>query len=69
VSSDGEQKVIPLSVIVSENNNAGSWDGLKRVLEIGLIIVVIVLILIGLIVGFNKLRGNDDDDEDAKTYY
>lgn len=71
VSSDGEQKVIPLSTIVAGSDSAksDSWDGLKRVLEIGLIIVVIILILIGLIVGFNKLRGNDDDDEDAKTYY
>lgn len=71
VSSDGEQKVIPLSVMVSEgkDSKSSSWSGLTRVLEVGLIIVIVILVLIALIVGFNKLRGNDDDDDDAKTYY
>lgn len=71
VSSDGEQKVIPLSVMISANeeDSSSSFSGLTRVLEIGLIVVIVILVLIALIVGFNKLRGNDDDDEDAKTYY
>ena len=73
VSTDSEQKEIPLTAQVkaSEDNTSSSnnWDGLKRTLEVALIILVIVLILIGLIVGFNKLRGSGSDDDDAKTYY
>jgi hypothetical protein len=69
IEGDAEAKEIPLtaSVVGAQKENAGT--GLNA-LEIGLIIVVIILILIVLIVGFNKLRGSDDDeDEDAKTYY
>jgi len=70
--SDGvEDKSIPLTAIVQDADSSSSWAGLKKVLEVGLIVLVIILILVGLIVGFNKLRGNDEDedDEDAKTYY
>ena len=71
VSDGSEDKNIPLTAIVSEADSSSAWDGLKKALEIGLIVLVIILILVGLIVGFNKLRGNDEDedDEDAKTYY
>ncbi|MCF7799142.1 hypothetical protein K9M74_04525 [Candidatus Woesearchaeota archaeon] len=69
IESDNEVKQVSLTAAVADNG-ARSWDGLKKTLEIGLIILVIILILIGLVVGFNKLRGSDDDeDEDAKTYY
>ncbi|MGM5481605.1 MAG: hypothetical protein ACQESE_04315 [Nanobdellota archaeon] len=69
ITADGEQKNVPLTAVVS-GDEASSWDGVKRALEIGLIVLVIILILIGLIVGFNKLRGSrDDEDDDAKTYY
>ncbi len=70
--SDGvEDKNIPLTAIVQDADSSSAWNGLKKVLEIGIIVLVIILILVGLIVGFNKLRGNeeDEDDEDAKTYY
>lgn len=71
VSDGSEDKEIPLTAVVQDADNASSWSGLKKALEIGLIVLVIILILVGLIVGFNKLRGNDEDldDEDAKTYY
>lgn len=72
VVSDGTSKDIPLTAIVGAqvaDDDATSWNGLKKTLEIGLIVLVIILILIGLIVGFNKLRGSDNDDDDSKTYY
>ena len=69
IESDDMVKQVPLTAVISADD-VKEWDGLKRTLEIGLIILVIILILIGLVVGFNKLRGSDDDDdEDAKTYY
>lgn len=51
----------------------GSWEKVKRGLEIALIILVVLLVIIGLIIGFNKLRGTDDEEEERegseKTYY
>ena len=71
ITANGDQKTIPLSASVVESDDSSSWNGVTRALEIGLIVLVIVLILIGLVVGFNKLRGNDDDNDndEAKTYY
>ncbi|MBI4441726.1 hypothetical protein HY639_06165 [Candidatus Woesearchaeota archaeon] len=52
--------------------NAGG-ETLKKVLEIGLIVLVVLIVLLGLIIGFNKLREEDEDideeDEEKKSYY
>jgi uncharacterized membrane protein len=57
----------------AEKPVSGSGFGsIRRVLEIGLVVLVVLLIILALIIGFSKLRGNDDnDDEDSKseTYY
>ena len=62
-------KQLPLSVDVQEG--ASGATSLKRVLEVGLVVLVILLVIIGLIIGFSKLRGDDEDAEegDEKTYY
>ena len=53
---------------VAEGNNG--WDTIKKALEIGLVVLVILLVVIGLIIGFSRLKGRDDEDEDEdKTYY
>lgn len=48
-------------------------SGLKQGLEVGLVSLVIVLILLGLIVAFNKLKGNEEDEDleeqIGETYY
>lgn len=41
---------------------------LRRVLEVGIIVLVIVLVILGLIVGFNKLKGNEGEGE-SQSYY
>ncbi|MBI5397922.1 hypothetical protein HZB03_00530, partial [Candidatus Woesearchaeota archaeon] len=68
-------KQIPMTSKVSEpqGEQAGSWDKLKRGLEIGLIVLVVLLIVVGLIVAFNRKK--DEEDEEAEdeisgqTYY
>ncbi|MGM5488780.1 MAG: FixG Ig-like domain-containing protein [Nanobdellota archaeon] len=70
VNSDSKVlKQIPLKaqVVQGEDGAATSWDRVRNGLEIGLIVLVVLLVLLGLIVGFNKLRG-DKGDED-QTYY
>lgn len=70
IGADGESKEIALTAIVDEASSNQSWSGVKRALEIGLVVLVIILILLGLIIGFNKLRDvKDDDDDESKTYY
>jgi len=64
-----DTQTIVMTANVAEEVNAG-WDNVKKGLEIGLIVLVVLLVLIGLIIGFGKLRSNDEDDDDeAQTYY
>ncbi len=48
--------------------SAGSWDSVKKGLEVGLIVLVILLVVLGLVIVVNKLR-SEDDEEESKTYY
>ena len=55
---------------VAEETAEGSWDSVKKGLEVGLIVLVILLVILGLIIVVNKLRSQDDDeDEESRTYY
>lgn len=60
--------VVGSGVKATASLNLGSA---KKALEIGLVILVVLLVILGLIIGFNKLKGdNEDEDEgDEKTYY
>jgi uncharacterized membrane protein len=67
-------KDIPLKVSVTKDTEstettAFGWAKLKRALEIGLIILVVLLVILGLIIGFNKLKGKDNEEEEGQTYY
>ena len=49
-----------------------SWSKIKRALEIGLVVLVVLLVILGLIIGFNKLKGSEEEGEgkeDSQTYY
>lgn len=56
--------------VLTANVTAGSGDWVKG-LEIGLIVLVVVLIILGLIIGFNKMKGSEDegDETGGQTYY
>ena len=68
-------KEVALKANVVENADADApskWAGVKKVLEVGLIVLIVLLVILGLIVGFNKLKGDDDDefdDDEDKNYY
>ncbi len=49
--------------------SAAESVSLKRALEIGLIVLVVILVILALIIGFNKLKGDDEDKEDGESYY
>ncbi len=67
-------KQIPMSANVVEGDGADeSGSGLKKALEIGLIVLVVILIVVALIVVFTRKK--DDEEEEAEdeisgqTYY
>ena len=66
---------------INLNTNVASTDSdlgnVKRGLEIGFAVLAILLVILGLIIAFNKLKGSDDDEEPlgegetsaGQTYY
>ncbi len=78
VSSAGETlKEFTLKANVAEAEapepSTAQWSTVRKVLEIGLVVLVILLVILGLIIGFSRLRGRDTEPEDeeskSETYY
>jgi len=73
VAADGEelkQVVLKANVVPGkEAPVADSWAKIKNALEIGLVVLVVLLIILGLIIGFQRLKGDDREDDMGKTYY
>lgn len=77
ISSGDEQLqevLLRANVVPGEStstSDASGWSSLKKGLEVGLIVLVVLLVILGLIIAVNKLRGNDDDEDDeaGQTYY
>ena len=60
-------KQVALKANVLKGDNGLS---LKKVLEVGLVVLVVLLIILALIVAFNKLKGKEDEeDANGETYY
>ena len=58
---------VTLSSIASDKAPIGSF---RNALEIGLVVFVILLVILGLIIGFNKLKQSEsDDDSEEKDKY
>ncbi len=61
-------KDIPLKANVV-GSTSSMWPSVKRALETALIVLVVLLVILGLIIAFNKLRGKEEESEEAETYY
>ena len=50
---------------------ANGWDSAKKGLEITLVVLVALLVILGLIIGFSKLKGEEEGQgsAEAETYY
>ncbi|MCX6710103.1 MAG: hypothetical protein NTV63_04105 [Candidatus Woesearchaeota archaeon] len=68
VGSAGEEKQIPVSVVVS-GKPANSWTNVKRGLEIAGIVLVVLLVILGIILALNRLGGKEHKEEENQTYY
>lgn len=63
-------KVLKEMTLKANVEGAAGWEKVKKALEVGLVVLVILLVIIGLIIGFNRLKGNEDEDkDDSQTYY
>ena len=71
VSSGGETlKEVTLRANVVEQQKAGPSASLRQGFEVGLVVLVVLLLIVGLIVGFSRLKGEESGkDKDDETYY
>jgi uncharacterized membrane protein len=67
-SGDAIVKQVPVTVKVSSASSDTTFGSLRRGLEIGFIVLLIVLVILGLILAARKLGGKDEE-ESGKTYY
>jgi len=69
-SNEKVLKQVALKAIVS-GAAVADQSKLRRALEVGLVVIVVILVLLGLIIGFNKLKGSDEGskEEGGSTYY
>jgi len=69
--SSGDQvlKQVPLKANVLAG--AAGLGRVKNALEIGLVVLVVLLVILGLIIGFNKLKGSEEEPKEgeSQTYY
>ena len=75
VETSGDEKQIALTANVvgasdeEEESPVADLD-MRKALEIGFIVLVVLLIVLLLIVGFNKLKGSEEPEEvSGQTYY
>ncbi len=64
----GDKTVEEVTLKANVVEGSASVD-LKRALEIGLIVLVVILVILGLIIGFSKLKGSDEDKGEGESYY
>ncbi|MFO8015576.1 MAG: FixG Ig-like domain-containing protein [Candidatus Woesearchaeota archaeon] len=69
-----EEVTLNANVVEGEAEEAGGWDSVKKGLEIGLIILIVLLVILGLIIAFSKMKGGDEDEDEegevtGQTYY
>ena len=72
--TEGDNVVKELNLKANVTEEASAWDSIKTGLEIGFVVLLIILVIIGLIIAINKMREDDEDLEepsasDAQTYY
>lgn len=71
-SGDSTLKEIALKAnVLAPAQDTSAWSSVKKALEYGVIVLVLLLVILGLVIGFNRLRSDSEDKEDVsgQTYY
>ncbi len=71
ISGSETLKQVPLKAnVAAQATTTLGWSKVKKALEIGLVVLVVLLVILGLIIGFNKLKGSEEETkEEGQTYY
>ncbi|MEM4267903.1 MAG: putative S-layer protein [Candidatus Woesearchaeota archaeon] len=78
ITSGGETlKEVALKSIVhagqTQQPEQQGWPNIRKGLEIALLVLVVLLVIVGLIIGFSKMRGKEEEaeegQEETKSYY
>jgi len=74
VETAGDTKQIALTANVVEGDReepSFEFGSLRRIFEVGLIVLVVLLVVLGLIIGFSKLKGDEEEpgEVSGQTYY
>ena len=64
-----EQATLTANIV--ESSGKGGWGSAKKGLEIALVVLVALLVILGLIIGFSKLKEGEEENQEAgtETYY
>jgi hypothetical protein len=65
---------VPLKADVLESNKDTAWDGVKKALQVGVILLVVLIIVLAIVIAYQKkFRPSDnktaEDEQIAQTYY
>ena len=66
VVKSGDETLKEVTLKANVVKTTGSTTNGRQALQVGLVVLVVLLVIIGLIVGFSRLKGNEKEDE---TYY
>ena len=60
--TDSEVKQIPLNANVVSPSGAEGWSKLKKGLLISLAVLIVLLVILGLILAFNRMKGEKEEE-------
>jgi hypothetical protein len=66
IESGSDSKSIPLVAKITKSTASNDWSSFRKALEVGLIVLVIILIIVGLIIAFGKMK---DNKKESEPYY
>ena len=62
---------LTMTANIVEPSSSGGWSAAKKGLEIALVVLVALLVILGLIIGFSKLKNDEEGPgaDETETYY
>lgn len=63
---------IPLKADVLESAKSSAWDGVKKALQVGVILLVVLIVVLGIVIAYQRQKKSDnvkEDEQIAQTYY
>lgn len=73
VNVDGNTvQQIPMKAVVLESTSSNAWNGVKSALTAGVILLVVLIVILGAVVLYQRTRKTDsikEDEQIAQTYY